>query len=188
MSQNQNLVIENLRSLVRICPIKKIQIFNSEITVVCDVEHLIGILCFFKKHLLCQFKILSCLSGSDYPQKKNRFKIVYELLSVRYNIRVRVAIYVNELCTVDSAQYFYSTSSWYECEIFDMFGVFFRNHPNLKRILTDYGFEGFPLRKDFPLSGFVEMKYNDSKKRVVSEILEFSQEYRVFKFLSPWKN
>lgn len=187
MNQNK-LIIENLKSLSQICPIKKFQIYNSEITIVCNAKDLKGVLLFFKNHVLCQFKVLSCLSGVDYPQKKNRFKLVYELLSIRYNTRIRVAIFVDELCVVDSVDSIYSTSSWYECEIFDMFGLFFRNHPNLKRILTDYGFEGYPLRKDFPLTGFVEMRYNETKKRVVSEAVELAQEYRTFKFLSPWKN
>lgn len=186
---NKNiLIIENLKNISKILPIKKIQLFNSEITVVCHTKDLLGILSFFKNHIQCQFKVLTCISGVDYPQNKHRFKIVYELLSVRYNSRIRVNILVDELTVVSSSGSLFSAANWYECEIWDMFGVFFKNHLNLKRILTDYGFEGYPLRKDFPLSGFVEMRYNETKKRVISESIELSQEYRTFKFLSPWEN
>ena len=93
---------------------------------------------------------------------------------------------VDELMVLDSSISIFSAAGWYECEIWDMFGIFFKNHINLKRLLTDYGFEGYPLRKDFPLSGFIEMRYNETKKRVTSDLLELSQEYRTFKFLSPW--
>ena len=185
---NQNLlIIKNLKNIAKMCPVKKIQVHNSEMTVTCQTKDLLGILLFFKNHILCQFKVLSCISGVDYPQNKYRFKIVYELLSVRYNSRIRIVIFVDELMIADSACEIFSTAGWYECEIWDMFGVFFKNHVNLKRILTDYGFEGYPLRKDFPLSGFIEMRYNEIKKRVVSESIELSQEYRTFKFLSPWE-
>ena len=118
---------------------------------------------------------------------KYRFKLVYELLSVRYNSRIRIKIFSHELLTVESCDTLFSAASWYECEIWDLFGVFFKNHSNLKRILTDYGFEGYPLRKDFPLSGFIEVRYNETKKRIVSESIELSQEYRTFRFLSPWE-
>ena len=182
------LIIENLKNISKILPVKKIQLFNSEMTVVSKSQNILKVLLFFKNHINCQFKVLSCISAADYPQNKNRFKIVYELLSIRYNSRVRVVVFVDELMSLDSVSTLYSASSWYECEVWDMFGVFFKNHINLKRILTDYGFEGYPLRKDFPLSGFVEMRYNEIKKRVISESIELSQEYRTFKFLSPWEN
>ena len=150
-------------------------------------NHLLDILLFFKNHILYQFKILTCISCVDYPMNKYRFKIVYELLSIRFNARLRVKVFTHELLGLDSCEKLFLAGSWYECEIFDMFGVFFKNHSNLKRILTDYGFEGHPLRKDFPLSGFIEMRYHESKKRVVTESIELSQEYRTFKFLSPWE-
>ena len=100
-----------------------------------------------------QFKVLTCISGVDYPMNKYRFQIVYELLSVRYNFRIRVKTFTHELLSIKSCEKVFSAANWYECEIWDLFGVFFKNHSNLKRILTDYGFEGYPLRKDFPLSG-----------------------------------
>lgn len=182
------LIIKNIINLSRICPVKKIQIYNSEIAIVCKTKDLLDILLFLKNHVLCQFNLLSCISGVDYPQNKYRFKVVYELLSIRFNTRIRVIIFTDELCAIDSSENIFSASGWYECEIWDMFGLFFKNHSNLKRLLTDYGFEGYPLRKDYPLSGFTEVRYSDSKKRVVADSIELSQEYRTFKFLSPWEN
>jgi len=149
-------------------------------------QTLIKFLKFFKNHILYQFKILTCISGVDYPSNKYRFQVIYELLTIRYNFRIKIKIFVNELMSVDSCNHIFLTSGWYECEIWDMFGIFFNKHLNLKRILTDYGFEGYPLRKDFPLSGFIEMRYHESEKRVLNESIELSQEYRTFNFSSPW--
>ena len=134
-----------------------------------------------------QFESLCCISGVDYPYNKYRFAVVYELLSVRYNNRLRIKTSSTELLAVDSSAYVYDSAGWYECEIWDMYGVFFKKHPNLKRILTDYGFIGYPLRKDFPLSGYIEMRYSELEKRVLNESLELSQEYRTFNFSSPWE-
>jgi NADH/F420H2 dehydrogenase subunit C len=185
----KNLVInENLKNILNICPIKKIQFYNSEIVLIVATNDILDILLFFKNNFLSQFKILSCISGVDYPQSHYRFKIVYDLLSIRYNSRLKIKIFTYELSNVSSVTTIYSAAGWFESEIWDMFGVFFKNHINLKRILTDYGFQGYPLRKDFPLSGFVEMRYNETQKRVISESLELSQEYRTFNFLSPWQN
>jgi len=183
-----SVILENLKNISKICPIKKIQLFNSEITLVVHTNDLLDILLFMKNNFLCQFKIMSCVTGVDYPKSKYRFAIIYDLLSVRYNVRFKIKIFTYELSSVFSATELYSAAGWFECEVWDMFGIFFKNHPNLKRILTDYGFEGHPLRKDFPLSGFIEMKYSESDKRVVSESIELSQEYRTFNFLSPWQN
>ena len=131
--------------------------------------------------------MLTCISGIDYPEKTYRFQVVYELLSLRFNSRTRLKCYVNELIPVNSAEKIFIGASWWECEVWDMFGIFFSNHSNLVRILTDYGFEGYPLRKDFPLSGFVEASYDYTRKRVVNERVELSQEFRTFKFASPWE-
>lgn len=147
---------------------------------------LYNILMFFKYHLTLQFNILTSITGVDYPNNTYRFNLAYDLLSVRYNTRLRIKTFTHELFGIDSCNQLFFAASWYECEIWDMYGVFFKNHLNLKRILTDYGFEGHPLRKDFPLSGFVEMKYNETEKRVINESIELCQEYRTFKFLSPW--
>jgi NADH:ubiquinone oxidoreductase subunit C len=123
----------------------------------------------------------------DYPGKEKRFSLIYCLLSLKYNVRIKVKISVDELTPVNSISNIYKSSCWMEREVWDMNGIFFENHPDLRRILTDYGFEGYPLRKDFPLSGYTEVRYDDSQKRVLSESLEMSQEYRVFNFNSSWE-
>ena len=184
---SQQIVVKNLNNLSKLCPLEKIQVFNSDLTLVIKPNILIDILLFFKYHVLYQFEILTCISGVDYPTNKYRFKLVYELLSIRYNCRIRIKTFTYELMGIDSCEKLFLTSSWYECEIWDMFGVFFKTHSNLKRILTDYGFEGYPLRKDFPLSGFIEMRYNETQKRVLNESIELCQEYRTFTFFSPWE-
>lgn len=183
---NSQLIIKNIQSLSKICPLEKIQLYGQELVIVIKLQILYDVLILLKYHTFYQFTVLTCITGVDYPKNKYRFKLVYELLSIRYNIRLRVKIFTHELFGINSCDQLYLTASWYECEIWDMYGIFFKNHSNLKRILTDYGFEGYPLRKDFPLSGFVEMKYNETEKRVINESIELCQEYRSFKFLSPW--
>lgn len=183
---SQKLVVRNLVNLRKVCPVEKIQVFNDDITIVVKPNKLLDFLLFFKYHILYQFKILTCISAVDYPMNRYRFKLVYELLSVRYNFRIRIKTFTHELLGINSSDKLFLTSGWYECEIWDMFGIFFYKHSNLKRILTDYGFEGYPLRKDFPLSGFIEMRYNETEKRVINESIELAQEYRTFNFLSPW--
>jgi NADH:ubiquinone oxidoreductase subunit C len=160
---------------------------KNEVSVVINSSLLIDILFFLKFHCFYQFNILTCISGVDYPENKYRFKIVYELLSVRYNNRLKIKIFVNELKPVYSATKLFFVAKWYEAEIWDMYGIFFSNHLNLVRLLTDYGFEGFPGRKNFPLTGFIESRYNEIKKSVVREIIELNQDYRNFKFLSVWE-
>lgn len=176
-----------IQLIIKSIPIKKVQFYNDEIVLIVDSYYLKPLTLFLKNHYLLQFKLLTCISGVDYPQKAKRFEVVYELLSIQYNNRVRIKVFVNELEYIDSIEKEFLSANWFECEIFDMFGVFFKNHSDLKRILTDYGFEGHPLRKDFPLSGYVEVRYDEKHKRVVNEYLELSQEYRVFDFSSPWK-
>ena len=184
---NQQLVVKHIQSLIKICPIEKIQIFNDELIILIKPKMLLNTLLYLKYHILHQFELLTCISCADFPAKKYRFKLVYELLSIRYNYRLRLKTFTYELLGVDSSNSLFLTGGWHECEIWDMFGVFFNQHPNLKRILTDYGFEGYPLRKDFPLSGFIEMRYHEAQKRVISESIELCQEYRTFAFLSPWE-
>lgn len=180
------LLIKNIKYISESCPVFKAQTHNSELTFVVLKKDLLGVLLFFKNHLLCQFKVLTCISCIDYPGKHYRFSVVYELLSIRYNCRLKLKLFTDEAGSVSSCFGVFSSSGWYECEIWDMFGVFFDNHPDLKRILTDYGFEGHPLRKDYPLSGLQEIRYNETKKRVLYEPLELSQEYRTFSYSSPW--
>jgi NADH/F420H2 dehydrogenase subunit C len=183
---NNLIIIDNLKSILKTCPIKKIQLSNSEIILTVQTKDIRQILFFFKNHIQCQFKILTCISGIDFPDSRYRFSIVYEILSVRFNTRIRIKIFTYELGEVASVISIFSAAGWFESEIWDMFGVFFKNHPNLKRILTDYGFQGFPLRKDFPLSGYIEMRYNETQKRVINESVELSQEYRTYYYNSPW--
>lgn len=185
---NKKLINKNLQELSKICPLKKIQVFNDNLVIIVKPGILTDVLLFLKNHIMFQFKILTCVSGVDYPMNKYRFQVVYELLSIRYNFRIRVKTFTHELLGLESCEKIFSAAGWYECEIWDMLGVFFKNHSNLKRILTDYGFEGYPLRKDFPLSGFIEMRYNEIEKRVVNEPLELCQEYRTFSYLSAWES
>ncbi len=126
------------------------------------------------------------IAGVDYPTRENRFEVVYNLLSVRYNNRIRVKTYASEVNPVPSVSSLYPGANWFEREAWDMYGIFFTGHPDLRRILTDYGFEGYPLRKDFPLTGYVEVRYDDEKKRVVAEPLELAQQFRSFDNASPW--
>ena len=144
------------------------------------------VLKFLKSHSNFQFNLLTAISGIDYPFRKRRFEVVYELLSVSFNKRVRVKTFVDEVTPLMSAVSIFSASTWWEREIWDLFGVFFTQNDEIKRILTDYGFEGHPLRKDFPLSGYVESRYSDKLKRVVCEPLEHAQEFRSFDFVSGW--
>jgi len=180
-------ITENLKKVTKLLPILKIQIYQKEISLIINKNDLLIVLFFLKNHINYQFKILTCISGIDYPSNKFRFKVVYELLSVKYNFRIRIKVLTDELMPIESCGNIFQAAHWYESEIWDMFGIFFSNHSNLTRLLTDYGFEGYPLRKDFPLSGFIETSYDYTKKRVANEPVELSQEYRAFKFSSPWE-
>lgn len=123
----------------------------------------------------------------DYPEKKKRFQINYLLSSLKFNFRIIIRVYVKDNEGIETVSNIYKSAGWLEREVWDMYGVFFKNNNDLRRILTDYGFEGFPLRKDFPMTGFVEIRYDDTEKKIVQEYIEISQEYRVFNFKSPWE-
>lgn len=142
---------------------------------------------FCRDHINTQYKMLVDLTAIDYPSRELRFVVVYNLCSHAYNCRLRIKTNVDELTALESCTHVFSSASWWEREAWDMFGIFFSNHPDLRRILTDYGFTGHPLRKDFPLSGYVEVRYDDSEKRVISEAVQLSQEFRSFDFSSPWE-
>lgn len=144
-------------------------------------KDLVKVVRFLRDSSLCQYKILTAISVVDYPERENRFEVVYELLSI-YNHRFRLKTYVNENTSVQSLVSIYPCANWWEREAWDLFGVFFMNHPDLRRILTDYGFEGHPLRKDFPLSGYVDLRYDENAKRVVIENLVIDQTFRVFNY------
>ncbi|CAK1553139.1 unnamed protein product [Leptosia nina] len=168
--------------------VQKVQITSgNELEVLVHPDGIIPALQFFKDHHSAQFVNLVDIAGMDVPSRPNRFEIIYNLLSLRYNSRIRVKTYTDELTPIDSACEVFKAANWYEREIWDMYGVFFANHPDLRRILTDYGFEGHPFRKDFPLSGYVELRYDDEQKRVVVEPLELAQEFRRFELSAPWE-
>jgi NADH-quinone oxidoreductase subunit C len=133
------------------------------------------------------FKVLVDICGADYPERETRFEVVYNLLSLKHNRRVRVKAMTDESTPVPSVTGVFSTANWYERETWDLYGVFFSDHPDLRRILTDYGFEGHPLRKDFPLTAYVEVRYDEEQKRVVYEPVKLTQDFRTFDFLSPWE-
>lgn len=143
---------------------------------------------FLKHHSLSQYRQLIDISAVDYPERKYRFEVFYNLLSIAYNQRLTITVAVPEAMPVDSVTSIYPTASWLERETWDMFGIFFRNHPDLRRMLTDYGFKGHPLRKDFPLTGYVEVRYDDYLKRILYEEVSLAQEFRVFTLENPWQD
>jgi NADH/F420H2 dehydrogenase subunit C len=167
-------------------PFESFHVINDEIILVAEPQRIKLILAFLRYHFNSRFEVLACVSGTDYPEKNDRFEITYELLSLHFNIRLRVKTYLNEKTSIESVCGVFSSANWCEREIWDLFGVFFFNHPDLRRILTDYGFQGFALRKDFPLSGFIEVRYDEKKKRVICEPIEHAQQFRLFNFESPW--
>ena len=185
---NKNLPLKYVETLKKLLPVKNIKIFNNETVIIVSPEKIRPVLLFLKNHINSQYKILTAISGVDYPEKKNRFEVAYEILSIKYNNRIRVKTYLNEITPINSVVNIYSCANWWEREVWDMFGIFFFNHPDLRRILTDYGFEGHPLRKDFPLTGFIEVRYDELRKRIVYEPVKLSQEFRIFDFTSPWNN
>ena len=150
-------------------------------------DKVIALLTFLRDDPKCLFKQLVDICGADYPQRPQRFDIVYHLLSLRHNKRVRVKVSTDENTPVPSAAALFPSAPWFERETYDLYGVWFGDHPDLRRILTDYGFEGHPLRKDFPLTGFVEVRFDDEQKRVVYNSVKLAQEFRNFDFLSPWE-
>jgi len=168
--------------MFKLFPLIGSTVTKTEQTIFSSQQNLQFNLVGLKTHINYQYKLLSSITGVDHLYSKYRFGIVYDLLSLRYNTRLRLKIFVNEITPVDSAINIFINANWWEREIWDLFGVYFRNHFDLRRILTDYGFEGFPMRKDFPLSGFIELKYNPTQKRVTIESLELAQEFRVFTF------
>ncbi len=135
----------------------------------------------------CLFKVMVDLCGVDYPDRPERFEVVYNLLSLKLNQRIRVKVATDEETPVPSITGLYSAAGWFEREAWDLFGIYFADHPDLRRLLTDYGFEGHPLRKDFPLTGYVELRYDEDQKRVVYEPVKLKQEFRSFDFVSPWE-
>jgi NADH-quinone oxidoreductase subunit C len=150
-------------------------------------DNIIDILRFLRDDEACDFRVLIDICGVDYPDRPERFEIVYNLLSLSKNRRIFIKVTTDEEKPVPSATTVYSAAGWFEREVWDMYGVYFSDHPDLRRILTDYGFDGHPQRKDFPLTGYVEMRWDDEEKRIVYEPVKLTQEFRNFDFLSPWE-
>jgi len=167
--------------------IEKSVISKEEVTIYTTPEHIVPLLTFLKKYTNSQYEMLLDITAVDYPEREKRFEVVYMLSSIKYNTRLIVKISVDEVTPVPTIENVYPNAGWYERETWDMFGIYFQENKDLRRILTDYGFEGYPLRKDFPLSGFVEVRYDDTQRRVVVEPLEMTQEFRLFDFSSPWE-
>jgi NADH-quinone oxidoreductase subunit C len=159
----------------------------GELTVTANARDIIAVMRFLRDDPACQFWCIIDITAIDWPSRERRFDVVYQLLSPKHNVRVRVKVETDENTAVPSIVDVYPGADWYEREVFDLYGIVFNGHPDLRRILTDYGFDGHPLRKDFPLTGFVEVRYDDELKRVVYEPVRLTQEFRNFDFLSPWE-
>jgi NADH-quinone oxidoreductase subunit C len=160
---------------------------HGELTVTAKAADVVKVAMFLRDDAACQFVSIIDVTAVDWPGREQRFDVVYHLLSPRLNQRIRLKVATDEVTPVPSLVDVYHGVNWYEREAFDLYGVLFTGHPDMRRILTDYGFEGHPLRKDFPLTGFVEVRYDDEQKRVVYEKVKLAQEFRTFDFLSPWE-
>ena len=163
------------------------KIANEELSFTVAPADIIRTLTFLRDDPGCRFTLLIDLCGVDYPNRPKRFDVVYHFLSIAENARVRVKIATDTETPVPSVVSVFPVANWFEREAYDMYGILFAEHPDLRRILTDYGFSGFPLRKDFPLTGYVEVRYDDEQKRVVYEPVKLVQEFRDFDFMSPWE-
>lgn len=164
-----------------------VQISFGELSVTAAAHQIVKVIRFLRDDVRCSFISFIDISGVDYPGRDARFDVVYHLLSPRHNMRVRVRVMVDEDVQVPSICEIFPGANWYEREVYDLYGILFSDHPDMRRILTDYGFDGYPMRKDFPLTGFVEVRYDDEVKRVVYEPVRLNQEFRSFDFLSPWE-
>ena len=167
--------------------VKKSEINFKQLFVDVNVENLTSTILFLKTNDKCRFKQLIDITAVDYLGREKRFKVVYLLLSHENNLRIIINVHIDERVIVPSIAKIFPSANWMEREVFDMYGVSFKDHPDLRRILTDYGFEGYPLRKDFPLTGHTEVRYSEAKKKVISEPVKLDQEYRDFDFESPWE-
>lgn len=160
--------------------IQQFSVWKDELTIYIPPAGVIPVISFLKYHTAAEYTMVADITAVDYPTRTNRFEVVYNLLSVRHNSRIRVKTYADEATPVPSITSLYDGANWYEREVYDLFGVFFVGHPDLRRIMTDYGFDGHPLRKDFPLTGYTEIRYDEEKKRIVVEPLELTQAFRNF--------
>ena len=184
-----NLKLKELEKLINselTSKIKKTSITFNELLVETNEEELINVILFLKSHDKLKFKQLIDIAGVDYPEEEKRFNLVYLLLSHEKNIRIKISINFETEKKIPTLTKIYPSANWMEREAFDMYGVEFKDHPDLRRILTDYDFEGYPLRKDFPLTGFSEVRYSEKEKKVIYEPVKLEQNYRDFDFESPW--
>lgn len=172
--------------ILKIFPFSYYQLFYNEKIVIISLKFFDISMYILKNNIFFNYKILSCISGIDYFSNKYRFCVSYDLLSLMYNNRIRIKVFLSETSSILSITNYYSSANWWEREVWDMFGIFFKNHPDLRRILTDYGFEGYPLRKDFPISGYIEVRYDLKTKKIIIEPLELKQEFRRFVIESQW--
>ncbi len=167
--------------------VRSFEVAHGELTVRVSVAHIVTFIEFLKTNSACGFSTLVDITAVDYPAREKRFDMVYHLLSMYQNHRIRVKCAVREDQIVPSIVAQHPSANWFEREVFDMYGILFSSHPDLRRLLTDYGFQGHPLRKDFPTTGYVELRYDETAKRVVYEPVQLVQEYRQFDFMSPWE-
>ena len=167
--------------------VKRYEVVTRQLVLWTTRDSLLRLLTFLRDDPNCLFKQLVDVTAVDYPEREERFEVVYNLLSLTQNERVRVKVATDEDTPLPSCVPIFNAANWFEREVWDMYGVFFSDHPDLRRILTDYGFEGHPLRKDFPLTGYVELRYDEDLKRVVYEPVKLVQEFRSFDFTSPWE-
>lgn len=165
----------------------KAQQYKDELTIETYAGSIVRVLTILRDHPNCLFRILLDVCGVDYPDDHKRFRVVYHLLSIELNLRIRVKVALVEGMDIPSVSGVYNSANWYERETFDLYGITFSDHPNLRRLLTDYEFQGHPLRKDFPLTGYVEVRYNEEKHKVIYEPVSLAQDYRNFDYLSPWE-
>jgi NADH dehydrogenase (ubiquinone) Fe-S protein 3 len=176
-------ILINFQSLI---PLIFLRFFKKEIQIFTNYKYILFVLNVLKLHINYKYNLLSCISGIDLLNKKYRFCVAYDIISLTFNSRIRIKIFLNEITSVNSSISIFINANWWEREIWDLYGIFFENHIDLRRILTDYGFEGHPMRKDFPLIGYIELRYNENKKRILSDRVQLTQEYRTFFFETPW--
>lgn len=187
---SQNLDSKMWENIIVSIPslVNKVQFSRTgEVTITVPSESVYEFLSYIESHTNLQMKMLVDLTAVDYPAREKRFEVVYHLLSLQFNTRLRVKTEIDETTALPSVERLFKASNWFEREVWDLFGIYFSNHSDLRRILTDYGFEGHPLRKDFPLSGYIEARYDEGEKRVLLEPIELAQEFRFFEFANPWE-
>ena len=186
-------IAESLAELSALIELKKgallqgNEIANGELTLRVSAQNLLALVEFLRTEPTCRFSTLVDITAVDYPEREARFDVVYHFLSMYRNQRIRVKVGTGDMEMVPSLIAIHPCANWFEREVFDMFGILFSGHPDLRRILTDYGFRGHPLRKDFPTTGYIEVRYDEARKRVVYEPVKLVQEYRQFDFMSPWE-